>query len=170
MGMLAPLILGLAASCAPRLASSEDPGTVTFRFESSGYTALTYWRRMKPEGGIGPQASVGTTMLRTLADAPPQEYAPITLTLDSGRYYLESFQAVTPLGYYDSADEPGSAGKGWDGAAGEPLYLAFTLAKGQRLILPKVSIAAEGDKKNPRLRFVFDDPEGIFYVGRKFRQ
>ncbi|MCL2673217.1 MAG: hypothetical protein FWF01_02380 [Alphaproteobacteria bacterium] len=162
----------LLAGCATIKTNSDYPATVTFQFKGGDdVTALTFWRKRKDGGKRGPVFSIGLKNRVTglfKSAFPPS--APFEEKLDPGLYYLDSF--VVSLGrnsFYLSQSGMYWSRNGWDDENDEPLFLAFTARKGQKLTLPVVTIIVSEDEDTgwDTHFFEFSDPDRIFTVGKR---
>lgn len=164
--------LSIAACAMAPKPQSENSAQVTFKFSGSGYSALTFWRKLNDDGTAGKRFSVGgnsrSALMLNMSFKKP--FA-TTLTLDPGTYYLDSFQIEHASGYVVSENKHYAARNGWDQQNQRPYYLSFTVKAGEHLTLPEVDINVQVKAKNNVInRFEFEDPKGIFTVGEKARQ
>ncbi len=163
---LAVVLCTLAApGCAPKI-TTDHPALVTFQFENNGDNVLTFWRRLD-NGEKSSAFPVQVGKFALMGNSSFGKFKPHRLKLEPGLYYLDSFQVNMGSRFYVSEAGHFTARNGWDDAAGAPLFLSFTAVEGQELILPKVAIIVEGTQNEPSTRFIFEDPAGVFTVGKR---
>ena len=160
-----------AVSCATNSVKTNNPAQVVFDFEGNEKLALTFWRKINPDGTKGSVFSVGgasksALMLNMGFKDPEQE----TIKLDAGTYFLDSFQIVDSNGFIVSEGKHYLLRNGWDKDKNKPYFLSFSVKEGETLVLPKVKIIAKKDGKNAIFRFEFVDKNNIFTIGEKAKQ
>ena len=148
-------------SCAmPPKPISANPATLSVNFYSEvvskkglkQISALTYWRKLNPDGTKGkPFALGGANELWRILDTSNFKKAKTqSVTLDSGVYYLDSFEfvdsndkniIVSQKGFYTKRN-------GWDDKKNMPLFFSITLESGQNLTLPPIQIALKLSDEN----------------------
>lgn len=158
------ICLGLffVLSCAGKPdVTTESPSVVVFQFTSdyNNTSMLSFWRKIEVGGEKGPRFSIGVSQAKLFMNSSFPKYAPVTMKLDPGTYYLDSFE-VPVSGKVNCLSEKKhfKSRNGWDDAAQQPLFLSFTVEEGQHLILPQVVFSG--------CTASFTDEENIFTVGR----
>lgn len=167
-------ILLFVVSCATNSVKTQNPATVSFDFEGNGKSALTFWRKINPDGTKDSVFSVGgntkaALMMNSGFKYPESE----TIKLDAGTYYLDSFQIDNNNGFIVSESGHYLMRNGWDKANNKPYFLSFTVKEGETLVLPRVNIKAEViGNYNPtvKFRFEFEDENKVFTIGDKTKQ
>lgn len=163
----------LVASCAMNSVKTTNPAQVSFNFEGNGYSALTFWRKINPDGSKGSVFSVGgnsrANLMLNMGFKQPQTEI---MNLDAGTYFLDSFQITDTEtgGFIVSEGKHYLFRNGWDKGKNKPHFLSFTVKEGETLTLPKVVILAKKDGSNATFRFEFEDKDNVFTVGEKAKQ
>ena len=139
---------------------SENPATIVWNFAGSFYdtardrlmtkSALTYWRKINEDGSFGDRFAIGganafnrainTTRFRKVRDE--------VVVLDSGEYFLDSFELEAPRSIAQSQPGDYTERDGWDHGANAPRFLSLKVAPGARAALPKLvfKVVQNGDK------------------------
>lgn len=138
----------------------ENPATITWNFAGSFYdtardrlmtkSALTYWRKINEDGSFGDRFAIGgaNAFNRAINTARFRKVRDEVVVLDSGEYFLDSFELETPRSIAQS--QPGDYTKrdGWDHQANAPRFLSLKVAPGAQVVLPKFifKVVQSGDK------------------------
>jgi hypothetical protein len=128
-------VAGLTACAMQAKIQSDNPASVTFSIKGKNDSnALTFWRKIDANGKKGRRFSLGQSQAASFMNAGLPEFAPETINLDPGTYYLDSYQASGCV----SENTHFMMRNGWDDANNKPLYMSFTVSEGQTLNLPIV--------------------------------
>ncbi|MDR2884060.1 MAG: hypothetical protein LBV09_03025 [Deferribacteraceae bacterium] len=136
-------------ACAAKSPVSQDTpqadktlSQVIFNFKSSynDRSVLTFWRKIEADGTKGERFFVGGgTTFSLMMNLPFPPFAPKTVELEAGRYYLDSYQVPIEGGKYCVSEGTHYTQRnGWDDTKGQPKYLSFTVEEGSGLTLPEV--------------------------------
>jgi hypothetical protein len=155
--------LCILIGCAMKPTVTENSQPVVFQFKSSykNLNVITFFRKIEADGTKGDRFMIGQSQANALMNMPVGAFAPETVLLEPGTYYLDSFQVsvddstfcVSEKGHYSQRN-------GWDDAANQPLFLSFTVKHGESLVLPEVIFTA----CKPTIK----DAEGVFSLGKEF--
>lgn len=152
------MILG---SCAmPPKPNSANPATLSINFYSEiknkkntkQISALTYWRKLNPDGTKSEPFALGgaNAFWRALNTSSFKKAKLERITLDSGVYYLDSFEFIDPSNKNIIISQKGSYTErnGWDDKKNMPLFFSIVLKSGQNLTLPPIQIALKSSDEN----------------------
>lgn len=163
-------LMFLFSGCTAPSVTVDNPAIVTFQFEHEGQNVATLWRRIDGEQhGSKIYAQLSKWAL-AMADSQLGSFAPHSVTLDPGTYYLDAIHIRTPHWVYSSRRGNwvySSERYGWNEAEGRPYFFSFTVNEGDFLILPKVSITLEHFEKTAIPHFSYEDPEGVLTAGER---
>lgn len=141
---------------------TANPATITANFAGFFYdtksdrttikSALTYWRKINPDGSKGDRFAIGganafnrainTTRFRKVRDE--------VITLDAGTYYLDSFEIEAPKAIAISQKGDYTKREGWDMLNNKPRFLGFVVKEDEHLVLPQIvfKIHQSGEPKH----------------------
>lgn len=166
---------GLGACATLPKPTTSAPISVTINFagvfsdladeSTTTKSALTYWRKRNDDGSLGDRFAIGganafnrainTTRFRKVRDE--------VVTLDSGEYFLDSFELESSKSIAISQDGDYTKRDGWDHTTNTPKYLLLSLRK--PITLPKFIIEVlehrEQGSKRVRLLVCLADGEKI---------
>ncbi len=171
LALLVSLHIVLLSACAtiPK-PTSTNPATITMNFTSQaeGFkkqkSVLTYWRKLNDDGTKGKPFAIGgaNAFNRAISTSRFRKPRNEVVKLDSGTYYLDSFEIETKKHIAISQEGSYAKRNGWDNETNAPLFLSFSVADGENLTLPQVIIYL--DKNNTAY---FDLPkDSRFQIGR----
>ncbi len=141
---------GLGACATLPKPTTSAPISVTINFagvftdladeSTTTKSALTYWRKRNDDGSLGDRFAIGganafnrainTTRFRKVRDE--------VVTLDSGEYFLDSFELESSKSIAISQDGDYTKRDGWDHTSNTPKYLLLSLQK--PVVLPRFII------------------------------
>jgi hypothetical protein len=128
-------VAGLTACVMQAKIQSDNPASVTFSMKGKNdRNALTFWRKIDSSGAKGSRFSMGQSQAASFMNSGLPEFAPETIKLDPGTYYLDSYQSSGCVSEHTRF----MMRNGWDDANNKPLYMSFTVSEGQTLNLPIV--------------------------------
>ena len=172
---VAVLIAGLGACATLPKPTTSTPISVTINFagvfsdladeSATTKSALTYWRKINEDGSFGDRFAIGganafnrainTTRFRKVRDE--------VVTLDSGEYFLDSFELESSKSIAISQEGDYTKRDGWDHTSNAPKYLLLSLRK--PITLPKFIIEVlehrEQGSKRVRVLVCLADGEKI---------
>ena len=172
---VAVLIAGLGACATLPKPTTSTPISVTINFagvfsdladeSATTKSALTYWRKINEDGSFGDRFAIGganafnrainTTRFRKVRDE--------VVTLDSGEYFLDSFELESSKSIAISQESDYTKRDGWDHTSNAPKYLLLSLRK--PITLPKFIIEVlehrEQGSKRVRVLVCLADGEKI---------
>ena len=137
-----------------------NPATIVWNFAGSFYdtardrlmtkSVLTYWRKINEDGSFGDRFAIGgaNAFNRAINTARFRKVRDEVVVLDSGEYFLDSFELEAPRSIAQSQPGDYTERDGWDHGANAPRFLSLKVAPGARVVLPKLvfKVVQNGDK------------------------
>lgn len=151
--------------------TTQNPAKVTMNFRSVVYgfnkekSVLTYWRKINADGSMGERFAIGgaNAFNRAINTSRFRKPRDEVVLLDSGEYFLDSFEIETKNQIALSMPGDYTKRNGFDEVKKEPLFLSFKVKENENLVLPKVIFILDGNKFYADI----EGNNGIFKIGPK---